>query len=309
MNMMQGLTSSREKSYPFELLLAMVLVTIWILPSLKTTRADDTKSLQNNQPFTIFIRKDVSVQLIGICSSPREGLKWWRPDGAPFKIEPCEGWTSSNAIRWEEDKSPERKRYEVAVRITHRGTERATTKWKFTEGDQSYLDIGHSPRRDIRSVFIEDYTNGRPIDFKLAIATGSWNTDCTYSKADYQVDFTGVESAGYAVIWMRPSIPEENYPGRTKLNVIHNYTDEYETRVLLADTYGLVHKPVQTKSNWVKDLTVFRGYYDSPTNIIEEFRLQIRPLYWIQFRNVSLKPGSKTEPKIELCKSTDGSKN
>ena len=296
---------NREKSYVFELLFATALVTTSLLLNLQTVRADDVRSPQDKKPFTISIPRDVSVQLIGICSSPREGKQWWRPDGTPFEIEPCEGWSSSYAARWAENRSPERKMYEVALRITHGGAERATTKWRFTKGDQSFIDIGHSPRQDIRSVFVDDYTNAGAMDFKVAIAAGSWETDCTYPKAGYRVDFAPKESAGYAVIWQRPTIPEEKYPGRTKLNVIHDFTDEYETRVMLFDVYGFLRTPVQTKSNRVKNLTVFRGYYDETMDRIEEFRLQIRPLYWIQLQNVSLRQGFKTEPKIELCESAD----
>lgn len=296
---------NRERPYLFTLLSATALITVSLLPSLQTSRADDTKSAQAKRPFRISIPGDVSVEVIGICSSPREGKQWWRPDGTPFETEPCEGWSSSYAARWAEERSPDRKRYEVALRITHRGAERATTKWRFTKGDQSFLDIGHSPKEDIRSVFVEDYANADAMDFRVAIATGSWDTDSTYPKTNYRVDFAPKESAGFAVIWERPTIPEEKYPGRTKLNVIHDFTDEYETRVMLFDVYGFLRTPVQTKSNRVKNLTVFRGYYDETVDRIEEFRLQIRPLYWIQFQNVSLRQGFKTQPKIELCESAD----
>jgi hypothetical protein len=294
----------------FEFLVAAALVTAWILPNHGAVRADDAKPPQKEQPFTISLPKgDVSIELIGICSSPREGRRWWRPDGTPLEIEPCKGWSNSYAGKWAEDRSLEAKKYEIALRITYKGTERATTKWKFMKGGRGWLDIGHKPGPDIRSVFVAEYANVDAIDFKVAIATGPWQTDCTYPKANHRADFAPRESAGFAVIWQRPVVPEENYPGRTKLNVIHDFTDEYETRVLLSDIHGAIHKPVQTKSNRARNLTVFRAYYDPGPELIEEFQLQIRPLYWIQFRNVSLRPGFKTKPEIRLCESAEADKD
>jgi hypothetical protein len=304
---MKDLMRNRKEPYQFGLLFKAALVPVLISPKFQMVCAADAKQAQGEKSFTISVPKNVSVELVGICSSPREGRQWWRPDGTPFEKKPCDGWSSSYMVRWAKDRNPERKRYEVAVRITHEGSERATAEWRFAKGRQSHLDIGHRPAPDIHSVLIEDSANDSVIDFKMAVATGTWETDCTYASAGYRVDVAARESAGYAVIWMRPTVPEENYPGRTKLSVIHDFTGEYKTRILLADTSGQVHRPLQTKSNRVKNLTVFRGYYDSPVEVIEEFRLQIRPLYWIRFRNVSLKPGLKTNSKIELSKSAEGS--
>jgi len=296
----------RERPCVFKCLFAAALITAWMSPNRGAVFADEAKPLHNEQPFSISVPKGaVSVELVGICSSPQEGRQWWRPDGTLFEIEPCKGWSNSYGVKWAEDRGPEAKNCEIALRITYKGTERATTKWRFTKGGRGWLDIGHEPRSDIRSVFVAESANVDAIDFKVAIATGSWQADCTYPKANHRVDFAPKESAGFAVIWQRPVMPEENYPGRTKLNVIHDFTDEYETRVLLADIHGAIHKPVQTKSNRAMNLTIFRGYYDPGPDVIEEFQLQIRPLYWVQFRNVSLRPGFKTKPQIRLCESAE----
>jgi len=267
---------------------------------------DDIESPQNKQALTISLPKgDVSIELIGICSSPGEGRQWWRPDGTPFGTEPCKGWTSSYAVKWAEDKHPDAKKCEIVLRIIYSGPEPATTKWKFEKGGQGWIDVDHRPRPDFHSVFVAESAAFDAINFKVAIAMGPWRTDCTYPKASHRLDFSPRESAGYVVIWQRPVVPEENYPGMTKLNLIHDFTDEYETRVLLRDIHGVVHNQVQTKSNCVRNLTIFRGYYDPSPELIEEFRLEIRPLYWIQFENVSLRSGFKTKPQIRLCESVN----
>jgi len=296
----------KERSYLFALPLTAAMVATWILPNPEAILADEAKSQRQKQPFSVSIPKSaVIVELIGICSSPQEGRRWWRADGAPLEIEPCERWANSYAVKWAQDRSPGAKKYELSLRIAYKGAERATTKWKFAKGGQGWLDIGHEPKPGIRSVFVAESANVDAINFKVAVATGSWQTDCTYPRASQRVDFSPRESAGYVVVWQRPAVPEENYPGRTKLNVIHDFADEYEIRVLLSDVHGAIHNPVQTKSNRAGRLTVFRGYYAPEADLIEEFQLQIRPLYWIQFQNVSLRAGFKTKPEIRLCKTAE----
>ena len=296
---------NKKESYQLMLSSATVLFIILSLQNLQLVYAVDTKLPQDKNTLAISLPNGVSVQLIGVCSSPINGKQLWQPNGTPFEIEPYEGWSSPVAVKWAADKSPERKIYELALGITHGSTESVTTKWKFTKGDQACFDIGYSPRQNIKSVFIEDYTNAKEIDFKVAIAFGSWQTDCRYKKANQRSDFWGVDSTGYAIIWQHPMIPEKDYPGKTKLNVIHDFTDKYEARIMLSDIHSQIHNPVQTNSNWVKNLTILRCYFDEPINLVDEFLFQIRPLYWIQFKNVSLSSGYSTKPKVELCESVD----
>jgi len=39
-------------------------------------------------------------------------------------------------------------------------------------------------------------------------------------------------------------------------------------------------------------------FHDLPLSSIKEFRLQVRPYYWVEFKNVSLKSGQKTDVTI-----------
>ncbi len=145
-------------------------------------------------------------------------------------------------------------------------------------------------------MFIEDYTRAAPMDFRVAVATGPWKTDYVYAPAKQHDDFVDVELGEHAVIWQSPTKPPEKRPGKLKLAVIHDYKGDYEVRVVAVDEQGAVHETVGAECSFANRLSVLRNYFDLEVQQVREFQLQVRPLYWAYFQNVSLKPSGRTNP-------------
>jgi len=249
-----------------------------------------------HKPLAVSLLNGVTVELVGVCTSPARGLQWWVPDGSPLPSAPYEGWDSPSARQWARERGGEPNYYEIALRVVYEGSEPVTLEWEFARGYQGWLDLGTHPEPDLRSVFIVDQTRAAPMDFRVAVATGPWKTACVYPRANQRSDFEETELGEHAVIWQSPVKPEENYPGKLKLNVIHDYKGDCEVRVVAVDERGEVHQPIQTKGNFANRLTVLRSYYDLEPQEVREFQLQVRPLYWAYFQNVSLRPGGRTNP-------------
>jgi hypothetical protein len=65
------------------------------------------------------------------------------------------------------------------------------------------------------------------------------------------------------------------------------------------DSEGKEHVPGtwggESRGNSSNDTAIF---HDLPLSSIKEFRFQVRPYYWVEFKNVSLQSGQKTDVTV-----------
>jgi hypothetical protein len=124
-------------------------------------------------------------------------------------------------------------------------------------------------------------------DINVGIAAGPWQ-----QVASQKADFSGVIS-GKNIIWHGPL----EQKGQTVLNVVHNLLNT-DTRVIAVAADGKEHTGGGTSATQGGMKSV-QAKFSLPLSKIKEFRLQSRPYEEVNFKNVSLRPGVKTEVKIE----------
>lgn len=281
---------------------AMILLMIGILGGWRCrTWAGSEKEAEKPSaagPCAVTLGNGATVELVGVCTSPAAGMQWRTPGGAALSSGPCEAWSGSYIKQWAGTQGDD-PCYEVVLRLSHQDAEGAGIEWRFANGSQTCMDIGHKPAPGLRAVFIGDYAKAESIDFQAAVATGPWKTDCVYTREQQTSDFDMRELADHTVIWQHPTKPQENRPGRLKLSVVHDYRGDYEVRVLAIGPNGKEVPFMQAETNHANKLAAWRGYYDADASDIAEFRLQVRPLYWVRVKDVCLRPGLGTQPKAE----------
>jgi|GEM_PF-4191404 len=232
-------------------------------------------------PFTASLPNGVTVELVGICEHPSEGKPWWKPDGSELKDKP-----------W--DKMPNsvsgglgRKAYEIALKLN----------WPiYAPGFYAHLDnVGShctgsrnlTPTSDLRYEIVDLPNNLETTDIHFAVASGPWQTRKT-QKSPWQ----GVYVSG--AVWQTPI----GQLDKTILSVAHSFTQD-QNRLVAIDKNGKeIVGHGNSGSTDGKTLNM-QMTFDIKLEDIKEFQLQTRPYEHYAFKNVSLRPGQKTDVKIE----------
>ncbi|MFC1793694.1 M56 family metallopeptidase [Planctomycetota bacterium] len=228
----------------------------------------------------------VTVELLGVCEHPSEGRQWWRPNGslmdkAPYKT------TGSRLKRHEGYRD-----YEFVLRLT--GSSGTSYKWEVPGGRQG-SDTGAPIGKDGKHVSdLRVYTSNQRQDKKTAsvrvgLAAENWDTLATHIPNDREETYSLAEGA------VAFGVPYEK-DGRTLLPVVHNFNRGNHTVAIRV--IAITNSDEQFGSscsgsggNVLSSLTYGFGL---PLDNIREFRFETRPYTWVEFKNVSLQPGHKT---------------
>jgi len=79
-----------------------------------------------------------------------------------------------------------------------------------------------------------------------------------------------------------------------------NILGDVDLRLVAGDTYGFKH--TSAAGQRIHDVLSFCFTYEVPWDIIEKFQFETRPITWVEFSNVLLVPGKKTDVKVEVVK-------
>jgi beta-lactamase regulating signal transducer with metallopeptidase domain/transglutaminase-like putative cysteine protease len=223
----------------------------------------------------------VTAELLGVCTHPSEGKQWWRPDGSPLEPAPYKTTGATEVpqagLQW----------YEFALRLPAPAD--AHVRWVVAgseRGSDSGPPLGSDgePCRDLRAYKAALPEGKESTDIRLGVATGAWQTralhDIPRSEGSYPLDEGRAVAFGAAY----------EKDGCTYLPVTTNFSgDLADYEVVAVDGEGTIHRA----AGWYGGGNVLLSMtcrFDLPLARVKEFRLQMRPWTWLEFKNVSLCP-------------------
>jgi ankyrin repeat protein len=244
--------------------------------------------------FSTTLPSGVTVELVGVADYPSKGgQSWWQADGTVLAKPPYDGSDIDIMSIAGEDI----RKIELAIKL---GGNTNGPGWEapVKRVDGKYLWSGGRRREngqivdDIKSIAIVCPSKQEKLDLRLYIAAGPWENVSVVPKNSLPVSSAGVVF----------SVPQQTANGTT-ITVSDSYF-EYDSRIIAIDledkiyTASTRNRSAETTDN-IRQTTV---NFDLELSKIKEFRFQTRPYEWVEFKNVSLQPGHKTDVEIEVKK-------
>ncbi len=235
------------------------------------------------QRFVAKLPDGVTVELLGVCNWPTKEPVCWKPDGS--SLDPPLRAAKSHV-------SPAAHRYGFMLRVT--APEDRDLRWNRIEGAGGWegsCDVvtADGKRLDDCTAAVADMESpGQQTSLRIGVATGPWTTISTYD---------GKSSAGRSgsVLWSRAF----NDSGTACIVATAEWLKDRTTRIIAIDNRGATHTtPRGSISQGNMDQMTARFYNLRPDQI-REFQYQVRPYQWVQFENVSLRPGHMTSIIVE----------
>jgi hypothetical protein len=231
-----------------------------------------------------------TVELVGITKyRPTAGPRWWRPDGSAVQLGPFQPKPSHYALS--RDKNPLTFLYRYkdlpgnasrVCAIQPRGN------WVGAEVLDAHGEI--VPNYDMLSVQFD--TTPVTANLRIGVSMGAWET-AIKQKAD------------------SPGTSNFSRDGRQWSVTFHKATVDTSadtTKVTLTDSadYGQWDERLVAVASDGSELVSSIGYFgrhgtavfDLPLSSIKEFLFQVRPYSWVEFKNISLQAGQKTDVEV-----------
>jgi len=236
--------------------------------------------------FTVTLRNGVTAELLGVCEHPSEGRQWWHPDGTLMEEAPYK--TMGSRLKHHEGYND----YEFVMRLT--GPSDTSYKWDVPGGTQATSTgspIGKDGNRvsDLRVYTVNQSQDKTTALVRFGVTAAEWDTLATHTSQDKEKTHSRADGA------IAFGVPYEK-DGDTFLPVVHNFNRGYHSvaiRVIAITDSGVITASSIRGSNG-NILSSLTYGFDLPLDEIREFRFQTRPYTWIEFRNVSLRPGVRT---------------
>jgi beta-lactamase regulating signal transducer with metallopeptidase domain/Tol biopolymer transport system component len=235
--------------------------------------------------FNAILQNGVTVELVAVCKYGGASTEWWRPDGTELakEIRIKKGGTVAASG----------KAYAVAVKV--KGPENICVKWGKIEGaiGLASLEVVDSQGQAISNMRAQKVNIDEKLtttSIRLGVAAGDWETKAEHNGKGMRS--TGIEGGGVAF----SEAYESN--GVVKINVSDDCLN-LNHRIIAIDKEGTEHVPQrQTWTSVGKVRQTMSGFHNLTLNQIREFQYQTRPYQWATFKNVSLKPGAKTDVQV-----------
>ncbi len=265
---------------------AAILMLCCILP-MAAIKATDAKTA-----FTATFPGGGMIELIAIRKTGTD--QWWRPDGTPLAEAPydsSEGTDRSDA-------------YEIALRYE-----------SLPQGSSGGMDVeGGNWGGTIPMWYADLQKAGKPIEgvtyviasaqemetttVKVHLATGDWTTDSTHPRSSngWNARAHGGQVIGSVIC----SVPYER-EGKTYATVTYSALERNKCNVRLI---ALDVNNVEHSSDYPGGLWTSAGFaqitpdFNLPLEDVAAVNLQTRPYTWIEFKNVSLRPGKSQKVEI-----------
>ncbi len=224
-----------------------------------------------------------TVELVGIADLHGETKTWWRPDGSELTKPPYRG----------AENPPARYLNEIVVRYS--GPSDASSMWKtpnsHTSGIGKPKDESGKQIDDLRVQLAKFVDSPSVVNFRFGVATGQWQTLVSRTTSGRTI-FPDKQQPDQIII-SGPDTENDKVVIRVATKVL-----EPKTRFVAFKTSGEIATPVTSSSESNGQLGLQTYRFKLPLEEIDHFEFQSRPYEWVQFKNVSLKPGLKTNVQV-----------
>lgn len=255
----------------------LALVAVVLLPM---ARAQNREA--RPESFVAHLPGGATVELLGICNWPEGGRQCWRADGADLVKE-------LYATKQNTPATPER--YGFMMKIT--GPQGLNFSWRDIdgatrwEGSCEVEDSQGNTLNECTAAISDMEADRRSTSIRVGVAAGAWDSISSH-------DGRRMNSGNTGVLWSQAF---ENADG-TQVVASTQWRKDRAERIVAVDLEGTVH------SGWCG--SVASGNVDQFTarfpdlkfSRIKEFQFQVRPYEWVEFRGVSLRPGTRTKVQV-----------
>ena len=257
-------------------------------PMLKAEK--ESASKEEEPQFIATLANGVTVELVGICEYPSEGKKWWQPDGTEL----------AEQIHLKRGDVVAAKGQAFAFVAKAIGLEDMTLTWGEIAGSRgtaslTVVDSDGKPIKDMVGLKVHIDETLSSTSISVGIPTGDWET-----KAEH--DGKTIMSTGFTQGGVTFSEAYESDEG-VKI-IVSDDLGKVDHRIAAIDSDGNILQAVSKP--WVgagKIRQTTAHFENLRLDQIKEFQFQTRPYEWVTFKNVSLRPGVKTDVQVEVSKS------
>jgi uncharacterized protein (TIGR03067 family) len=252
-------------------------------PSIRTV-APKSSFMVRTSVSDVRLPSGIMVELLGVSECPSKDRPWWRPDGSPLAERPYD-WLGASVA---EEKGKVAR--EIAVRLRDLPSEAVGTSWQFdppcdfANGNPSRLGTAV---KDVRGVAFRAPATSRAVTVRFGVAAGPWKTVA-------ESQGRGGDVVGGDAVFS----PAAEKDGDTTVSVAHRFGDQ-DVRLVATgfDGQERVGGPSQYGGGGkLHQMTVTFPKLSSKD--VKTFRLQTRPYEWVEFRNVSIYAGQKTDMEV-----------
>jgi hypothetical protein len=231
------------------------------------------------------------IELLALSRHPSTNQPWWKPDGTP--------WTNT-AFQSPASHSSFNKGQRFEFVFQRRGLPEDTTLDYSFEPGTGEVSSGNPPLRQGKSVS-DHYLvvpllpeSAKEVTIRLGVAAGEWKTMVARTpQAGMGSSFTLGKQTCTALF-----LDPVESGGEARVGVSYNKVPGWTIRMTALDTRGQLHVSFPHGQS-VDDVATTEGRFPGlPLSRVKEFRFEARPFAWVEFRNVSLEPGQRTQVQI-----------
>ena len=243
------------------------------------------------ETFVARLPNGVTVELVGVCEHPSEGKQWWKPDGDELLEVPYDE-IGGNVYPNGDEKS-----FEFAVKLRNLPAEHVNTKVRCEESVGGTAGGSSSPEKngkylsDFRWLATTFPKKLKACTVKVGVAAGQWQ-----SVAESNGKGFGSRGSELGGVSFTKAFEVEDGISITVADDILGRP----CRVVAITNDGKVAKPVGSSgSSAGKARQTTAKFNNISLSDIKEFQFQTRPYEWAEFKNVSLRPGVKTDVQVQ----------
>ena len=231
------------------------------------------------------------IELLALSHHPSTNQTWWRPDGSP--------WT--NAVFHDPDirSSPTKgQRFEFVFQ--RRGLPEDTTLECSFEPGTGEVSMGNHPWRQGKELLDHNVIEtvlpepAKEVTIRLGVAADEWKTLVARTP---QAGAGGSFTLGHETCKALFLDPVES-GGEARVGVSYNKVPGWTMRVTALDTSGRLHVSFPYGHS-IDDMASAEGRFPGLSlSRVKKFRFEARPFTGVEFRNVSLQPGERTQVEV-----------
>jgi serine/threonine protein kinase len=233
-----------------------------------------------------------TVELVALTSKPWTNMVCWRPDGTISK-EPFPAMNGS-MDQWAANMDVEK----IAFRVHSENDKDISCPVARVSKDSGVLapsSAWQAPYpQSPDGLFLQIITcptNAETMNISLGVANDAWETGVTLNNSA-----NALTGASAVDDWNAAYNAMVGSQGDVAVSFIYSRSDDWETRMAYVDGDGKVI-PIQENGSRIKTSQVGGTLliWSNEFARVKEFRLQKRKYQWVEFRNVSLRPGHLTQ--------------
>lgn len=232
-----------------------------------------------------------TLELIALAQHPSTNKVWWRPDGSLFTGAPFE---NPARVIWPDEGQV------LEFAVAHRGFQSdPSTAFEFVPRAHG-MSQKHWPQQSgktlpnhelIVAVLPEDI---RTVTLRAGIAAGAWHALVSRDAKTGTSGFFAHAGRQWTVLFQDPV----ESSGDTHITATHSMVQGWETRIVAIDASGKEHLGSNSYES-SSDLARTTARFDKLSlSLVKQFRFEIRPYRWAEFRNISLQPGVRTAVEV-----------